>query len=210
MTSQIKPKPQKFKGASSGGDDPSPKKTREKKPPKKITADYLHNAGLYYLQRFAASTGRFQRVMTRKIDRSCHYHSDQDREACLAMLDKLVVRFVESGLLNDDIYARGLALSLRRRGYSTRMISSKMGERGVGSDAIAQALAELNEGEQNHDPDLEAGLRLARRRRIGPYGPAGAEIENKHIAAFARAGFSYEMTQKILAMPRADADSILL
>jgi regulatory protein len=70
----------------------SEKKTGRKKP-KKITAQYLHNAGLYYLQRFAASRGQFRSVMLRKIRRSCMEHREQDYEACAALVEKIVEKF---------------------------------------------------------------------------------------------------------------------
>ncbi len=68
----------------------TPYKKREKPAPKKITESYLHNSGLYYLQRFSASSEHFRSVMMRKVKKSCMHHTDQDYDACAVMVDKLV------------------------------------------------------------------------------------------------------------------------
>src|SRR5687768_1034793 len=106
------------------------KKTRGKKPPKKITETYLHNAGLYYLQRFSASSESFRRVMMRKVERSCRAHPEQDRAECARMVDELVRKFLGAGLLNDGQYAEAMVSTLRRRGLSSRAIQARLAARG--------------------------------------------------------------------------------
>lgn len=179
------------------------------KPPRRITETYLHNAGLHYLQRFAASTGQFRKVIMRKVDKSCRFHKEQDRDSCVRMVDELVAKFQRAGLLNDSAYAAGLAASLRRRGSSRRAVEAKLRTRGVGADDIAAA---LNDGEDGGgDQDFNALLRLMKRKRIGPFrkGPAPDSIQ-KELAAVARAGFSYEDAQRGLNLTPEDAESMLL
>ena len=50
------------------------------------------------------------------------------------------------------------------------------------------------------DPELHAAIKLARRRRLGPYADPDKRDENrdKHLAAMARAGFSYDMARRII------------
>lgn len=93
-----------------------PFRKHQKKRPRKITETYLHNSGLFYLERFAASKAHFKVVMTRKVKRSCLYHVDQNYETCVEMVDALADRFEELGLINDAIYTRGCVESFRRRG----------------------------------------------------------------------------------------------
>jgi regulatory protein len=185
------------------------------KPPKKITADYLHNAGLYYLQRFAASSLHFRRVMMRKIDRSCHYHTDQDKAACTALLDALIDDFKRSGLLDDAAYVQGSVASLRRKGLSARAIEARLAAKSVAAHDIRASLARHADHAGDPDQDFIAALRFARKKRIGPFGHAPADEEDgthqdKAMAAMARAGFSYETARKALATRRDDADNILI
>ncbi len=192
---------------------PEAPKTAKKgpRPPKKITATYLHNAGLYYLQRFASSTGQFRRVMQRKIDKSCMFHNDQSREDCIRMLDELIQTFQRSGLLNDEGYATGAIRSLRNRGLSTRAIMAKMDTRGISSEITQKTLRDIDSQTDEH-PDLIAALRVTRRRRIGPFSPSADKDEamkDKALAALARSGFSYDICSRALGMDRAEAEELI-
>ena len=180
-----------------------------RKVPRRITDDYLHNSGLYYLQRFAASSGHFRRVMARKIDRSCMAHVDQDREACIVKLDALVEKFQRAGLLNDEAYLAGSLTSLRRRGLSGRAIEARLSAKGVPIKDVKNALVERQTA--NPDADLVAALRLAQRKRLGPFARDGQEDagKDKPLAALARAGFNYETANRALTTGRDTAEQLI-
>ncbi|HEY0901658.1 MAG TPA: RecX family transcriptional regulator [Micavibrio sp.] len=183
----------------------------QKKQPRKITPTYLHNAGLYYLQRFAASTSQFQRVMQRKIDKSCMAHPDQDRQECQKWLQETIETFQRAGLLNDDIYAAGAIRSMRLRGLSTRAIEGKMALKGVAADLVKRTLFEID-SQQEHDANLIAAVKQARKKRIGPFLAAtkeAATLHDKHLAALARAGFDFETALKVLKMDRDEAETLI-
>jgi regulatory protein len=186
-----------------------------KKPPKKITDTYLRNYGLFYLGRFASSTENFRKIMRRRIDNSCRHHKEQDRAACNEMLERVIADFTRSGLLNDDVYARGLANSLRRRGLSGKSVLLKLGQRGIGNAAAKAALAEWDR-ENGADPDLTAALRTARKKRIGPFASSLRETadpekkKQRALAALARAGFEYDLCLKVMGMPPEEAEELLL
>ena len=177
----------------------------ERKPPKKITETYLHNSGLYYLQRFAASAGQFRIVMQRKIDRSCQHHLDQRREDCIVMLDALIAKFETIGLLNDEGYARGMVTTLRRRGLSERAIFMKLRNRGLSENRIKDALATFNEENRTDSAqsEFQAALRLAQKKKVGPYAREDF-VYDKALAAFARAGFSFDVARRVLDMNPED------
>lgn len=181
----------------------------EKKPPKKITEKYLYNSGLAYLQRFTSSVPNFRRVMSKKIDRSCNYHNDQDKERCLKYLDAAVETFLRQGLLNDDAYLQGMVTSLRRRGLSTRAILSKLGQKGLTQDDILKVVHTHDEERGNTDPDLAAAVMLMRRKRIGPFRKKDDAEKTKELAALARAGFGFDIAQKALCLEQDEAEEIL-
>ncbi len=180
------------------------------RPPKKITPEYLRNSGLYYLQRFATSSGHFRAVMTRKIDRSCRAHAEQNRDECLQWLDAMIEDFIRQGLLNDRLYAEGAVNSLRRRGLSRRAIMNRLQVKGLDSETVGALLAthDNEHGAQDHDTgDLQAALKLARRKRIGPYAPPDKNVDrDKAIAAMGRAGFTYDIARRVMDMTPGDLD----
>lgn len=199
--SDIKPEnTARFKKSSKSGN-------RERRPPKKITPTYLHNSGLYYLERFAASKKHFKTVMMRKVKRSCMHHVDQDYNECNDMVDELVNKFEKSGLLNDELYTNGSVSSLRRKGLSRMAIISKMLQKGISKDQTILALEKLDYETYDSSDDAEraAALNFARKKRIGPYFTGEKQNIQKSLGVFARGGFSYNIAMGILEL---DADDI--
>ena len=91
---------------------------------------------------------------------------------------------------------------MHRRGNSSRIIRGKLKQKGLDDGVIDLALVALGDGDE--DPEQTAAIRFARRRRLGPFSlrqPEDGEQENqreKHLAAMARAGFSYAMAKCII------------
>lgn len=189
----------------------TPTKTNKAQPktrvPKKITARYLYNSGLYYLKRFPASVAHFQNVMMRKIRKSCQAHPDQDLKACQDLLEDTTQKFIDLGLLNDELYTRGMVRSLRQSGKSKRAIMARMATKGIPRDLVQDHLTRYEDErqDQSNSAEWDAALTFARKRRIGPYAVnkvnRGQEHEThrKALAKMARAGFSYDIAQRVLS-----------
>ena len=199
-----------------------PKKKRKPRPPKKISESYLHNSGLYYLQRFASSSANFKAVMMRKAWKSCAHHADQDKDECEAMVDALVVKFQELELLNDAAYTRGVVTSFRRRGLSKRTILTKMRMKGISNEDTLAAL-ETYERENLRNPEeaeMIAALTMARKKALGPFIRADRikpdmddeerkKQTEKAMAKLARGGFSYHIVRRVFDMNFKDVDQFL-
>ena len=186
-------------------------KKRGPKKRKKITPTYLHNAGLYYLQRYAASSSHFRQVMLRKVKKSCAHHPEQDYDTCAAMVEDIIEKFVETGLINDDLYTRGVVNTLRRQGKSTRAVHAKLRSKGVPADLIDSHLREYSQ--EHHDDaaqaELHAALILARRKKLGPFRKNNDSDRKKELAALARAGYPYDIAKKVIDYTQEDAEDIL-
>ena len=190
---------------------PQQKEKRQKGPkrPKRITPDYLHNAGLAYLQRFPASTAHFKTVMGRKIRRSCAFHTDLDEQSCLEMLTPVIENFQRLGLLDDQAYVRGMVTSLRRRGLSAQAIRAKLQAKGIPTEKAMEQISKYDEDEhEGQNGELIAALRLARRKKLGPFKDKDKD-DQKQLATLARAGFSYEISSKILSMSSEDVQEFM-
>ena len=84
----------------------------------------------------------------------------------LALIEALLVRYRESGLLDDSTYAAARVESLHRRGDSLRAIRARLAAKGVPAAVAADAISGLHD--KAPDPDLAAACAFARRRRLGP------------------------------------------
>ncbi len=185
----------------------------KKRAPKKITETYLHNSGLYYLQRFSAGKAHFRSVMLRKVRKSCLYHEDQDFDECAALVDQLADKFEDTGLLDDAAYVRGMVSSLRRRGLSQRAIVAKLAHKRIEPDTTLQA---LDTHDRDFAPDEEsnaekrAALIFCRRKKIGPFALNDKKTREQYMATLARAGFSFDTVNFVLNMNIEDGQDILM
>jgi regulatory protein len=168
-----------------------------------MDAALLERWALAYLGRFASSAANLRRVLLRRTRR----HLNEDREAAgqaAALIDRLVARYRETGLVDDAAYAAGRARSRLRRGQSLRTIRAGLADKGVAADVAEAAIEALRESDG--DPDLAAACAFARRRRLGPYhrDSEGEDTRNKELAAFARAGFSRATAEAVLGCAGPD------
>jgi regulatory protein len=208
--------------------DRNEKKQKEHRPPRKISKNYLQNAGLYYLQRFTASEGHFKTVLRRKIDRSLKEHGTPELAECLTWLDEVASSFVEAGYLDDTRYVKGLVASLQLRGRSVSQMRARLKKAQIAPDLMEEAIAahlsavsevmNVKDMPSNWPQDTSeiveyiAALKCAKRRRIGPFSVL-ARTEKPHdkaMAMLARSGFSYEVAQTILKTDHGEAEAFLL
>ncbi|WP_245259162.1 RecX family transcriptional regulator [Salinarimonas rosea] len=162
----------------------------------------LDRMALAYLERFASSSENLRRVLARKVERRCRLRGEAP-EAALALVEEAVARAVRGGLVDDAAYAQGRVASLRRRGGSRRAIAARLSAKGVAPETIDAALAGDAEArvadDPDADPEMEAALALARRRRLGPFRTAArAENRERDLARLARAGFSYGVARAVV------------
>lgn len=164
----------------------------ERPVPKRITADYLRRAALYYLERFSVPAAQLQRVLLRKVERSCRHHG-QAPQAFRTMVEEIVASCVASGLVDDRRFAEARAQSLRRKGRSARAVAAGLATKGVDRGLVAEVVVAYEEAE------LEAARVAAKRKRLGPWSRGDrAEQRQKHIAALARAGFSLAIARAVI------------
>ncbi len=183
--------------------------------PKKVSAQYLERAAFHYLGRFASSRRNLERVLERKVRRR-HADFTPASEEEAGWIIRVADKCQSLGLVDDREYATQKARSMQRAGRSIRRIRGELNSKGVGEDDIRAALAalvdDLDEAEDNADADRIAAITFARRRKFGPFrgqriGAGNIDDETRarrELAAFARAGFGYELARKILAAEREE------
>lgn len=178
---------------------PPPDKKRQPRSPRKATPQYLENAALYYLERFSSSAENLRQVLMRRVHKSAHHHGTDPQDGAKA-IDDIIERFLRSGLLNDDTYARARVTTLRRRGDAARSIHAKLRAKGVAADVIERALDAHAADEDGENAEKSAAVRLAKRRGLGPFRKTeDREVRRqKDLAALARAGFSFDVARGVI------------
>src|SRR3954469_8885540 len=153
------------RSASEEGDDP-------KQP---IDAALLEEWALSYLGRYASTAENLRQVLRRRVRRFLATEGEGDREAATAvepLIDALVKRYRETGLVNDAAFAAGRARRGVTQGRSLRRIAAGLAAKGVGAEDTAAAIASLRD--EATDPELAAAIAVPRRRPLPPPSPAAA------------------------------------
>ena len=176
-------------------DGPSKKRTR---PPPKLDLGWLRQEARRYLERQRPSVARLRTVLMRRVDRALAFHGGE-RAAGAALVDVVVDELLQSGVLDDDRWARAWVGDLHRRGQSRPVIQQKLRLLGGDRQTVAAAIDDVlgPRGES----DLDAARAYVRRKRIGPHRPdplLRRDKRQRDLGAVARAGFSLGVAIKVI------------
>jgi regulatory protein len=159
---------------------------------REIGTELLERWALGYLGRYASSAENLRRVLMRRVRR----HSPEAVPPARPLIEAIITRYREAGLLDDAAYAAARATSLHRRGGSLMVIRTRLMAKGVAGEDVAGAVGGLQE--LGSDPDVAAACAFARRRRLGPFRRVAGD-RARELAVFARAGFSRRVAEAVLA-----------
>ena len=179
-----------------------------KRPARPITARNLQNAATVYLERYPTTAERLRRVLNRRVRRA-EMTDAPIIDNVQQVIDAIVAKFVDAGVIDDQAFAQTKARALHRRGTSTRLTHQKLRLAGIDADTLDKAMAGLDQ-ELDADPrqrEWRAAVALARRRRLGPFRPKDrADNRARDLAVMARGGFDYQLAKKVI--DAADPDSL--
>lgn len=163
-----------------------------------IGPELIERWALHYLGRYASSAENLRRVLMRRARR----FSAETAPAATELIDALIARYRQSGLIDDAAYAAARVQSLHRHGESMRAMRARLAAKGVAAADATEAISRLRTVAP--DPDLVAACAFARRRRLGPYRRSAID-HSRELAAFARAGFSRRIAEAVLACADVEA-----
>ncbi len=174
----------------------------QRRVPALLTPERLRASALWYVERYAASRAAVRRFLQRRIRRA-EASGDPRSEEAVEWIEPILDDFVRVGLIDDQTFAQALARSRLERGESGRRILARLAAKGIGPDtakaAFDSAIAERGE----IDPDRAAALRLAARKKLGPYRHAEdrARYRERDLRAMARHGFGAGIAYRIIDAP---------
>ncbi len=173
-----------------------------------VSVEGLTRSAYRYLEKFSSTEAQVFKVLCRRIDRVMTREADPEALAeARAVAAEVAQKCRELGLVNDRLYASARARRLLARGKPVRTIQADLRHKGVGEADREAALMDLREETGGADPDVQAAMTYARKRRFGPYRTARISREtdealkhrrHKEYAAMARAGFSYDLCRQAL------------
>jgi regulatory protein len=167
-----------------------PNQPRRAAPP--LDPDRLRELALRYVGKYATTRAKLRQYLARKIrERGWNGRAEPD-------LERLADRFAELGYIDDASYAMAKSRTMSARGYGKRRVSDQLRLAGVEE---ADSLAATSHADSQA---VEAALRLAERRRLGPFADQTPDSKQreKWIAAMVRAGHGFALAKAISGLPR--------
>jgi regulatory protein len=164
------------------------KHVRNKKPRPPLDETALERLALFYVGRYATTRARLGRYLNRKLQEQGWAGSGEPP------VGTLVERLCELRYVDDGAFAAARAASLQRRGFGERRIAQALRASGIQAED-ADAVRE-----QTRPGAMEAALRFAERRRIGPFAAEqlDREARRKAFAAMMRAGHPFDLARQIV------------
>lgn len=161
---------------------------RNKKPRSPLDPEGLERLALFYVGRYATTRAKLRTYLSRKLKERGWAGAN------LPDLEALAERMRTLGYLDDSAFAAARAASLQRRGYGERRVRDAL--RAAGVDAADRVEAQ----DRARSGAMDAALRFAKRKRLGPYGEGQPDREalRKAFAALMRAGHSVDIARQVL------------
>ena len=166
------------------------------------TIDEIRNFAYSYLEKYSPSKQQLKTHLFKKLIKKKQRISS--KKEIFNLIDSVISTLVDQKLLSDKYYSDAKSKAFLRRGYSLNKIRFNLIKKGIDQKYIKASISKIKENES--DPDFFSAIKICKRRRIGPIREEGNRslFYKKDISILARSGFSYEISKKILEMPKEE------
>ena len=166
------------------------------------TIDDIKNYAYQYLEKYSPSKQQLRTFLFKKVIKKNHKMSS--KKEFFNLVDAVISTLEKQNILSDELYSDSRSKSFLRKGYSLNKIRYALTKKGIDSKYIKSSISKIKENES--DPDFFSAVKICKRRRIGPVREEANRMiyYKKDISILARSGFSYEISKKILELPREE------
>ena len=166
------------------------------------TIDEIRSFAYSYLERYTPSKQQLKIYLYKKLIKKKQRISN--KKEIFDLIDSVIITLVDQKLLSDKYYSDAKSKALLRRGYSLNKIRYKLIKQGIDQKYIKASISKIKENES--DPDFFSAIKICKRRRIGPCREENNRplFYKKDISILARSGFSYEISKKVLEIPKKE------
>ena len=164
------------------------------------TIEEIRNYPYTYLEKYSPSKQQLRTYLFKKLIKKGQKTSS--KKEIFNLIDSVISSLVDQKLLSDKYYSEAKTKAFLRKGYSLNKIRYNLIKKGIDEKYIKASISKIKENES--DPDFFSAIKICKRRRIG----ACREESNrplfykKDISILARSGFSYEVSKRVLDIPK--------
>ena len=166
------------------------------------TIDELRNFAYTYLDKYTPSKQQLRTYLFKKFLKKNQKISN--KKEFFNLVDIVISTLVDQKMVSDKYYSDVKTKAFLRRGYSLNKIRYSLIKKGINEKYIKASISKIKENES--DPDFFSAIKVCKKRRIGPSREESNRtlFYKKDISILARSGFSYEISKKVLEIPREE------
>ena len=166
------------------------------------TIDDIRNFAFSYMEKYSPSKQQLRTYLFKKLIKINQRKSN--KKEIFDLIDSVITLLIDQKLLSDRYYSDAKSKAFLKRGYSLNKIRYNLIKKGIDEKYIRDSISKIKENES--DPDFFSALKTCKRRRIGPCREESNRplFYKKDISILARSGFSYEISKKVLQIPKEE------
>ena len=166
------------------------------------TIDEIRNFAYAYLEKYSPSKQQLRTYLYKKFLKS--NQKKTNKKELFTLIDVVISTLGDQQLISDKHYSDVKTKAFLRRGYSLNKIRYNLIKKGIEAKYINASISKIKENES--DPDFFSAIKICKRRRIGPSREESNRplFYKKDISILARSGFSYEISKKVLEIPKEE------
>ncbi len=166
------------------------------------TIDDIRNFAFSYMEKYSPSKQQLRTYLFKKLIKINQRKSN--KKEIFDLIDSVITLLIDQKLLSDRYYSDAKSKAFLKRGYSLNKIRYNLIKKGIDEKYIKDSISKIKENES--DPDFFSALKTCKRRRIGPCREESNRslFYKKDISILARSGFSYEISKKVLQIPKEE------
>ena len=167
-----------------------------------VTVDQIRNFAYTYIEKYSPSKQQLKTYLFKKIVKKGQ--KIINKKEIFNLIDAVIISLIDQKFLSDEYYSDSKSKIFYRRGYSLNKIRYNLIRKGIDQKYIKASISKIKENES--DPDFFSAIKLCKRRRIGPNREENNRslFYKKDISILARSGFSYEVSKKVLDLPKTE------
>ena len=166
------------------------------------TIEEIRKFSYSYLEKYSPSKQQLRTYLFKKLVKKNQKVSS--KREIFNLIDSVIASLVDQKLLSDKYYSDAKSKSFLKRGYSLNKIRYSLIKKGIDEKYIKASISKIKENES--EPDFFSAIKICKKRRIGPNREENNRslFYKKDISILARSGFSYEISKKVLEIPKEE------
>ena len=164
--------------------------------------DSIRNFAYSYLEKYSPSKQQLRTYLFKKFLRK--NQKIFNKKELFNLIDVVISTLEDQKLISDKYYSDSKSKAFLRKGYSLNKIRYSLIKKGIAEKYIKASISKIKENES--DPDFFSAIKTCKKRRIGPKRDENNRLlfYKKDISILARSGFSYEISKKVLEIPKEE------